>query len=46
LVDVISTSLALDVARRDGSDFVNVMEIDDFPPQAAPPPAAPAATQR
>lgn len=46
LVDVISTSLALDVARRNGSDFVNVMEINDFPPQAAPPPAAPAPGQR
>jgi hypothetical protein len=40
LVDVISTSLAIDVARRNGSDFVNVMEIDDFPPPAAAPPAA------
>ncbi|HEV7601799.1 MAG TPA: hypothetical protein VGO49_16280 [Bradyrhizobium sp.] len=34
LVDVLSTSLAIDVARRNGSDFVNVMEIDDFPPPA------------
>jgi hypothetical protein len=52
LVDVVSTSLAIDVARRNGSDFVNVMEIADFPPQAAPPPAAqppaaaPGTTQR
>ena len=52
LIDVISTSLALDVARRNGSDFVNVMEIDDFPPPApappaaAPPPAAPGTAQR
>jgi hypothetical protein len=52
LVDVISTSLAIEVARRNGSDFVNVMEIDDFPPQAAPPPpaapptAAPGTAQR
>jgi hypothetical protein len=40
LVDVVSTSLAIEVARRNGVDFVNVMEIDDFPPGAAPPPAA------
>jgi hypothetical protein len=52
LIDVISTSLALEVARRNGSDFVNVMEIDDFPPPApappaaAPPPAAPGTAQR
>jgi hypothetical protein len=51
LVDVVSTSLAIDVARRNGSDFVNVMEIDDFPPQAAPlpataPPPAGGAAQR
>ena len=55
LVDVVSTSLAVEVARRNGSDFVNVMEIDDFPPQAAPPagaappappPAAPGTAQR
>ena len=50
LIDVISTSLALEVARRNGSDFVNVMEIDDFPPPAppaaAPPPAAPETAQR
>ena len=46
LVDVISTSLAIEVARRNGSDFVDVMEIDDFPPPApgsAPPAAAPPA---
>jgi hypothetical protein len=51
LVDVISTSLALDVARRNGNDFVNVMEIDDFPPGMAPSPAttpapAPGTAQR
>ena len=37
MIDVISTSLGVDVARRNSVDFVDVLEIDDF----APPPPAP-----
>jgi hypothetical protein len=49
MIDVISTSLGIEVARRNGSDFAGVLDIEDFAPQAAgapaPPPAA-AAAQR
>jgi hypothetical protein len=34
LIDVISTSLGVEVARRNSSDFVDVMEIEDFAPPA------------
>ncbi|HEV7877321.1 hypothetical protein [Bradyrhizobium sp.] len=48
MIDVISTSLGIEVARRNGNDFVGVLDIEDFappPPSAAPPPAA-GSTQR
>jgi hypothetical protein len=54
MIDVISTSLGMEVARRNSSDFVGVLEIEDFAPPApgaaapaaaAPPPAS-ATTQR
>jgi hypothetical protein len=32
MIDVISTSLGGEVARRNGSDFVGVLEIEDFAP--------------
>lgn len=32
MIDVISTSLAVEIARRNGSDFVGVLEIEDFAP--------------
>ncbi|AMA59115.1 hypothetical protein BCCGELA001_24440 [Bradyrhizobium sp. CCGE-LA001] len=34
MIDVISTSLGVEVARRNGSDFVAVMQIEDFAPPA------------
>lgn len=34
MIDVISTSLGVEVARRNSSDFVGVMEIEDFAPPA------------
>jgi len=34
MIDVISTSFAVEVARRNGSDFVGVMNIEDFAPPA------------
>jgi hypothetical protein len=43
MIDVISTSLGAEVARRNSADFVNVLEIEDFappPPGTAPAPAA------
>jgi hypothetical protein len=43
MIDVISTSLGVEVARRNSNDFVGVLEIEDFAPPApgtAPPPAA------
>ncbi len=43
MIDIISTSLGMEVARRNGSDFAGVLDIEDFappPPGAAPPPAA------
>ena len=33
-VDIISASLGLEVARRNGDDFVAVMEVEDFAPPA------------
>ena len=44
MIDVISTSLGVEVARRNGNDFVGVLQIEDFAPPAqaaaaAPPPA-------
>jgi hypothetical protein len=39
VIDVISSSLGLEVARRNSNDFVAVLEIEDF----APPPAVAAA---
>jgi hypothetical protein len=35
MIDVISTSLAVEVARRNSNDFVDVLEIEDFAPPAA-----------
>lgn len=32
MIDVISTSLGVEVARRNGNDFVAVLEIEDFAP--------------
>jgi hypothetical protein len=49
MIDVISTSLGAEVARRNGSDFVGVLDIEDFAPPApgaAPPPVAPGTVQR
>lgn len=48
MIDVISTSLGAEVARRNSSDFVGVLEIEDFAPPAprAAPPAASASAQR
>ena len=49
MIDVISTSLGIEVARRNGSDFVDVLEIEDFAPPApgaAPPAAAPPPPRR
>lgn len=34
MIDVISTSLGVEVARRNSADFVGVMEIEDFAPPA------------
>jgi hypothetical protein len=34
MIDVISMSLSLEVARRNGNDFIAVLEIDDFAPPA------------
>lgn len=33
-VDVISSSLSLDVARRNGADFVALIEVEDYSPKA------------
>lgn len=33
-IDVISSSLGLEVARRNSNDFVGVLEIEDFAPPA------------
>jgi hypothetical protein len=46
MIDVISTSLGVEVARRNGSDFVGVLEIEDFAPPAQAPAAAPGSAQR
>jgi hypothetical protein len=49
MIDVISTSLGVEVARRNSNDFVGVLEIEDFappPPGSAPPPAVPGTAQR
>ena len=54
MIDVISTSLGVEVARRNSNDFVGVLEIEDFappapgtaPPPAAAPPPAPGTAQR
>ena len=34
MIDVISMSLSLEVARRNGNDFIAVLEIEDFAPPA------------
>jgi hypothetical protein len=34
IIDVISTSLGVEVARSNSSDFVRVMQIEDFAPPA------------
>ena len=34
VIDVISSSLGLEVARRNSNDFVAVLEIEDFAPPA------------
>ena len=34
LVDIISSSLGLEVARRNSADFIGVMEIEDYAPPA------------
>jgi hypothetical protein len=42
MIDVISTSFGLEVARRNNNDFVAALEIEDFaPPGPSPGPAAP-----
>jgi hypothetical protein len=41
MIDVISTSLGVEVARRNSADFVGVLEVEDFAPP--PPGTAPAA---
>ena len=49
MIDMISTSLGIEVARRNGSDFAGVLDIEDFAPPApgaAPPPPAPGSAQR